>query len=330
MRPLGWILTGLVALAVASTRRSGPAPGQPCTPDQADRANRLLLRADAELALQPGQPVQDPVDLVELEAVAREIEMCLPFMAERPNVSPADELRARAALLKLRRAATPIVTPPAGGSPAADQPATPAGSTSSPADALAAEVDKQIAASQIADPRAPETQQLMQRMMATIAQLERAGLTTEAARLRRSGQILLAKVAGGVPPEPEAPAERPAPGVLPQDLSAQVDAVMAAPNAEPVAAEALADRISAMFRAGSFSNVIQALHKRAQDLRATRPPPTPADAIRLLRETEARPDLASPSTLEAIAIGVQEQDGRVAAALKDKAAQIRAQRGIPT
>lgn len=335
MKALGWALTAIVTGLVFSTRSSvgAIAPGKGCTPEIADRANRLRVRADAELLLPPGAASPDPVDPAELEQVAGLLDVCLPFTDPRPTVSPADELRSRAVLLKTRRGA--LGPPPA----QKDQ----LGQIAEEVDALRDAADK-------TDPKDPTSATLLQRIGEIGRELDAIGLSSESARLARAAELLRARMgimqappptapnpgssaaapaAPAAPAVPAAPAATavtaPAPVTLPTETMGQIQAVMTIADAEPIAADMLADAIAMRFP-GNVDDIRQ-LRRRAADLRAQRPKPTPMDGVEMLR-LSARPNFVSPSTMDAVANAIASADEITAEALHHRAQEIRALRRI--
>ncbi len=336
MKALGWALAAATVLLVASTRRS-EASGPACDAKLADRANRLRILADVEIRTLPGQPVADPVDPAELEQVASIVDACLAKGAFPPTTpSPADELRQRAALIRVRRGALgpgPKASDVSEGAPGT--PATPA----TPLDAIVQAAGQLIGALSSADPKDPGSQALSENALRVADELDRAGLAAPASRVRKAAEELRARMglppaASGRPPHtppagaPPDQAQTPLPSTLPADIAARIQTFTASPDADPNAVDMLADTIATTFP-GGFLTEIGLLRRRAIELRALRRKPSLADAQALFRLATTSPAAVSPSTLDAVADAIAADDEVTAQGLKIRANEIRKFRNIP-
>lgn len=182
-------------------------------------------------------------------------------------------------------------------------------------------------------------------MDASAVELERVGLTAEAAQVRAKAVEVRAKQApqGPIPPilvtpppaadqpplvgpivtPPQAPPQAPpAVGPLPPEIATRAQAVFTTPNAAPIAAFVLLDEIERRFPLGSFPDTVNRLRAVARQLKAASPPATMSDAIALFQLASTNPERVSPNFLDAVAADVAADMG-LAGRLRDKAADMR-------
>lgn len=178
-------------------------------------------------------------------------------------------------------------------------------------------------------------------------QLDSAGLAAEAAAVRaKAAQVRVAQGPLVSPPpfvpgvenppprpaadvpvtQPQAPVPSGAtPSALPSDLSAQVDAVLANPEASPIAVFVLLDEFERRFRPGSFGDKVAQLQAAARALKAKSPPASLNDALALLRLANTNPERVSPAFMDAIAADIAVTNKLTSDGLRTRAKVMREQ-----